>query len=253
MLTRYPADRTVREPEKRWVEHRKLRYAARSGLLPSPLAGSRRTLRNGGGRGLSRSARRIYPTRPNPVAHNPRFAPEIAALCCKSATGGGKAGKRRGTQRTGQRNGAAERPRPPPTRHFDRSPGPPGRGGAEKSGGRSFDATGFSAWPASVASQISPLAPLGRNDEVGSNDGRKAAGTVCSGTGQRNRAVEQGSGTERQNSPRAPNPSFRPEPRPLGRGGVEESGPRSVDATGSGIRPASVASQISPLAPLRSK
>ncbi len=52
----------------------------------------------------------------------------------------------------------------PPTRHFDRSPGPPGRGGVEKPGGRSIDASGSGPWPASVAGRISPLAPLGRND-----------------------------------------------------------------------------------------
>ncbi len=48
----------------------------------------------------------------------------------------------------------------PHSRHFDRSPSPPGRGGAEKPGGRSVDAAASGVRPAPVAGRISPLASL---------------------------------------------------------------------------------------------
>ncbi len=48
----------------------------------------------------------------------------------------------------------------------------------------------------------------------------------------------------------APHPSFRPTPRPVGRGGAEKPGGRSIDAAGSGVRPAPVGGRVSPLAPL---
>ncbi len=58
--------------------------------------------------------------------------------------------------------------RPPPPTPVISTGGPaPGRGGVEKSGGRSIDAAGSGLRPAPVASQISPLAPLGRNDGWG--------------------------------------------------------------------------------------
>ena len=100
-----------------------------------------------------------------------------------SSPGGAKGGAQAGAQDDGQlRPFLNRRPRPSfrtdaaaPSRHFDRSPGPgrgapspvistgapaPGRGGVEKSGGRSVGATGSGIWPASVASRISPLASL---------------------------------------------------------------------------------------------
>ncbi len=144
----------------------------------------------------------------------------------------------------------------------------PGRGGVEKSGGRSIDATRQRLWPASVASQISPLAALGRNDgegvaslEMTGAEGFGRPGCrqgACPGRNEGSRAGCDGTA--------APLPSFRPEPRPPaggapspvistgapapGRGGVEKSGGRSIDATRQRLWPASVASQISPLAAL---
>ncbi len=189
----------------------------------------------------------------------------------------------------------------------------------EKPGGRSIDATGSGARPAPVASRISPLAPLGRNDGWGCASVEMTVGCCASlesathnrcplsrhsdpppsfrpeprplGRGgvacpersrrgetrralHRRRRLLRPPGARRQPDFSArstsvemtgggggtaaapptvippPHPSFRPEPRPLGRGGVEKPGGRSVDAAGSGAWPAPVAGRISPLAPL---